>query len=112
MLEALTIALVASYFMLVWFRTNAFVEYLTLLQCYKFFHIGEYENIKNEGYGGSYVDFLLEYYNSHFIVRLLGCPVCLSFWLGVGLSFFVNLATAWVAVPLMLFFYLLFNKLL
>lgn len=112
MLEVVSIALVASYFMVVWFRTNAFVEYLSLLELSRFFHVGEYETIKNDGYGGNYVDFLLEYYGTSFIVRLLGCPVCLSFWLGVGLTLFAGLSAGCVATPLMLFFYLLFNKLL
>ena len=112
MLEVISIALVASYFMLVWFRTNAFVEYLSLLKLSRFFHVGEYENIKSQGYEGIYVDFLVEYYRSSFFVRLLSCPVCLSFWLGAGLSLFIGLSSACVVAPLMLFFYLLFNKLL
>jgi hypothetical protein len=95
----------------VWLRTDAFVEYLQLFKLARFFHIAEYSRLHSEGYGGTYTDFLAEYYSDNFLVRLVVCPVCLSFWLG----FFT---TPWLGIygfivsPLILFFYLIFNKLL
>jgi len=106
------IALISSYFMLVWFRTNAFVEYMVLFRLSRFFHISEYEDIRKQGYDGNYVEFLFTYFNSNFIVRLLSCPICLSFWISMLLSVFIGLHSAWLCAPLILFFYLLFNKLL
>jgi hypothetical protein len=72
----------------------------------------EYYKIHDEGYGGSYVDFLVEYYNDRFFVRLFSCPVCLSFWLGATASIYFGAASGALIAPLTLFFYLVFNKLL
>lgn len=108
------ISLTLGYLVLVWLRTNAFVEYMTLCGLSKFFHISEYNKLHDEGYAGSYTDFLYEYYQSQFFVRLVCCPVCLSFWLGLftGLCVATQLIAVLVAAPLILFFYLVFNRML
>ena len=72
----------------------------------------EYLKLHDEGYGGSYIDFLIEYYNDTFLVRLFSCPVCLSFWLGLAAAVYLNQILGFVVAPLTLFFYLIFNKLL
>jgi hypothetical protein len=77
-----------------------------------FFHVSDYYKLQAEGYGGSYVDFLAEYYHDLFFVRLVICPVCLSFWLGVFACVCVDMPYGFCTAPLTLFFYLLFNKLL
>jgi hypothetical protein len=112
MLNIASVALGLSFLLVVWLRTNAFVEYLHLLRLSKFFHVSDYLKLQRDGYGGNYVEFLLEYYNDSFFVRLIACPVCLSFWLGLGATFCVSEPAALCVAPLTLFFYLLFNKLL
>lgn len=112
MIQAASIALGLSYFLVVWLKTNAFVEYMHLFRMTRFFHVKDYLKIQADGYGGSYTEFLAEYYYESFFVRLIICPVCLSFWLAVLTSFFVGVSTAICIAPLVLFFYLLFNKLL
>jgi hypothetical protein len=112
MFNIAAIAIVLAYFMLVWFRTNAFVEYMNLLKLGRFLKVSEYNEIHSNGYGGNYVDFLVEYYNDYFLVRLSSCPVCVSFWLGLIVVFFSGSLSAFLAAPLMLFFYLLFNRML
>ena len=110
MFKIVSVALCLSYLLVVWLRTNAFVEYMQLCKLSRFFHIAEYSKLHSEGYGGNYVDFLAEYYSDKFAVRLLICPVCLSFWLGVLTLPWLGLCGFNVS-PLVLFFYLIFTKL-
>jgi hypothetical protein len=112
MFTVASVSLCLGYLMLVWLRTNAFVEYTTLLKMERFFHVAEYNELHKHGYGGNYVDFLVEYYNDNFFVRLSSCPVCLSFWLGAFSALALDSFSAIVGAPLILFFYLLFNKML
>ena len=112
MLQIVSVALLLGYCMLVWLRTNAFVEYMTLLGMSRFFKISEYQKIQQDGYGGNYVDFLAEYYYSSFLVRLSACPICVSFWLGLIAAVVFWEAAFILTAPLSLFFYAIFNKLL
>jgi hypothetical protein len=103
-------SLLVGYLLLLWFRTNVFVEYVTLFRLTRFFHVGEYRELVDNGYSESYISFLLEYYKDLFIVRLVACPICLGFWLALPSAM---LAPEYLAViPLGLFFYALFNKLI
>ena len=112
MLDVACIAFVLSYLLVVWLRTNAFAEYVQLFHMTRFFHVADYLRVQHDGYTGNYVDFLAEYYHESFFVRLLVCPVCLSFWLGVSSVSFIGLLHGLCVAPVVLFFYLLFNKLL
>lgn len=112
MINAASIAFCLAYLLVVWLRTNAFVEYMRLFHLTSLFHVSDYLKIQGDGYGGSYIDFLAEYYHESFFVRLFICPVCLSFWLGLVVVLFTGLADGLCVAPLVLFFYLLFNKLL
>jgi len=114
MFELVCISLALGYFLLVWLRTNAFTEYITLCGMSRILHISEYNKLHGEGYAGTYTDFLYEYYRDSFFVRLICCPVCLSFWLGLvaGLCVAPQLVVALVSAPLILFFYLVFNRML
>lgn len=76
-----------------------------------FFHIEECAELQKNGYGGNYIDFLFEYYHDSFFVRLASCAVCLSFWLGLLSCLFLGIS-GFLVMPLTLFFYLIFNKLL
>jgi hypothetical protein len=112
MYDSAAVAFVLAYFMVIWLKTNAFIEYMTLFRLEIYFHIGEYNSLHKEGYGGNYVDFLFEYYRDSFLIRLLSCPVCLSFWLGAIAALFVPVVQAGLIASLTLFFYLVFNRLL
>ena len=72
--------------LLVWFRSNAFVEYLEVLGLDMAFGAREYKKASSEvSYHMRYTDFLLLKYNSFFI-RLITCPLCLSVWISVIIS--------------------------
>lgn len=79
---------VISVALLVWFQSNAFVEYCELLHLTKLFYLSDYLQMVKEGATLSYLDFLVEFHNS-FFVRLITCPICVSVWAG----FFVGLLT-------------------
>jgi hypothetical protein len=105
-------AFVLSYIMLIWLRTNAFAEYMTLFKLSKYLKVDEYNKLQKEGFDGSYLEYLSAYYSDKFFVRLVKCPVCLSVWLGIFSSFFVGVGEAVLLAPLTLFFYTLFNRIL
>ncbi len=88
-----TTILISSSFLalilLIWFRTEAWVEYcrlfhLNFLSFYKDF----YEKRQND-VALTYLGYLRQYHNT-FIVRLITCPICLGVWLGIGLILFVG----------------------
>jgi hypothetical protein len=98
-----------GYALLIWFRTNAFAEYITLFKLARFFHVGDYNELAKNGYPEGYVHSLKEYYHDSFITRLVTCPICFGFWLGVIL--FLTLPVNILVIPLGLFFYGVLNKL-
>lgn len=110
MIIIISVAFVLSYILVVWFKSDAFAEYMTAFGLAGLFHIAEYNELHKHGYGGNYSDFLYEYYRDNFFIRLGSCPICLSFWLGLFEAFSLNDPQAVVSIPLILFFYLLFNK--
>ena len=112
MFTIIVIAFVAAYFILVWFRTDALAEYANLLKIPVLYRLKEYNKLSLEGYGGNYSSFLHEYYKDMFIVRLVSCPVCLSFWCGVFSAIYFSSLIYFTVGPLALFFYALFNKIL
>jgi hypothetical protein len=89
-------------FLLVWFDTNAFVEYARLLG----FKMKSYEF--DEQTGISFPDYLQVKYDN-FIVTLLACPICLSVWLNLGAYFahkFVFVSVCGVYMSLIFYFVL------
>lgn len=112
MFEIVSVAAFLSYLMLVWLKTDAFIEYLNLARLDFIFHIKEYNELHKHGYGGNYVDFLQEYYRDNFFIRLSSCPICLSFWLGVFEMVVLERPDAIASTPLILFFYLVLHKML
>jgi hypothetical protein len=74
--------------------------------------VAEYKQLEKEGYGGNYVSFLSEYYRDKFFVRLVICPLCLSFWLGNIAAISLGIRENYAMAPAVLLFYLIFNKLL
>lgn len=110
LIDILGFSLLISYVLVIWFKTNAFVEYISLFRLSKFFYVEDYNSLVANGYDGSYVEFLKEYYHDYFLVRLATCPICAGFWL--SLPFLLISPQNILIMPLGLFFYTLFNKLI
>ena len=71
MMVVATSCLITSI-MIVWFRTNAVVEYLKLLDVVKLFKVAQETNVEL-----TFLQYLKTYYNC-FFVRLITCKYCLA----------------------------------
>tara|TARA_R100000008_G_C3528635_1_gene138015 strand:+ start:152 stop:511 length:360 start_codon:yes stop_codon:yes gene_type:complete len=70
--------------LIIWFETDAFVEYLNFLRVGKgFFRLEKYEELKKKT-GMSYTDYL-SMTSSSFFINLISCPICLAVWLNIFL---------------------------
>ena len=74
-------SLVSVFILIIWFETNAFVEYLCPFRFLKFLRIKEYRE-RDESLGVPYPDFL-EMRKGNFLTRLLACPLCLGVWINI-----------------------------
>lgn len=107
--ETLRLSFFVGYALLVWFRTNAFVEYVNLFRLDRFFYVSQYNALVEDGYPSGYLDFLKEYFYDQFIVRLAVCPICFGFW--VSVIVLLAFGASPLIIPLGLCFYGFFNKL-
>lgn len=64
---------------IVWFKTNAVVEYGKLLGLKNLLWIDSYEKYVCDNLEGDYVTFLACKHNN-FLIRLITCPLCLGVW--------------------------------
>jgi len=68
------------FLLIVWFKTEAFIEYNNLIKVFNsLFKIKEFNSFKIENPDIDYNTFLLIRYNS-FFTRLITCPICLNTW--------------------------------
>ena len=73
--------------LIVWFHTNAFIEYVRLLVVgNNFFKVEDFEK-QSQVTGITYPEFLLIEKDS-FFTRLISCPFCICFWMCVAESFY------------------------
>ena len=68
--------------LIIWFKTDAFVEYLDLLGFKKLFYIKEYKVSQDTSFAVNYPNFLMCQKNC-FLSRLVSCPTCITFWLSL-----------------------------
>lgn len=106
------VAFMLGYLIFLWLKTDAFAEYMNLLKLNNWLRLDEYNQLHREGYSGNYPDFLVEYCRDKFLVRLVTCPLCLSFWTGCASALYIDSFSGLLCAPLILFSYLLFNKML
>lgn len=104
-LEKLLSSFAVCFVLLVWFETNAIVEYLRLWGFKKYFKIEEFGNSTLS----SYPTYLIVTY-PNFFTKLLNCPICVGFWLNIGCSVFVpNFDLFFINFYLSLVLYYVFN---
>lgn len=81
MLIALTCLIVFN--LVVWFKTDAVIEYGSLIGLSRWLKIREFQDKKLvEPYLLTYPQFLRITYNN-FSTRLISCPICLSVWMAI-----------------------------
>lgn len=97
--------------LIVWFNTEAFVEYSRLLHL-PLVKVKEYSLAKERDCTLSYHTYLLLHYNN-FFVRLITCPICTSFWLSIVVGICADIS--FIHYPalfiLSLYLYEAYNKL-
>ena len=99
------------FILIIWFNTEAFVEYSHLLKI-KWFKVKDYLIAKETDFTLTYHSYLLQKHNN-FFTRLITCPFCLNFWLILIGKFifgysFIEIPTIYVTS---LITYFIFNKL-
>jgi hypothetical protein len=85
----LSIACFISTFMLVWFKSDAFVEWMKLFGLGKFIKFDQYIDAKLDNMGITYPLFLKLKYNK-FIFKIIGCNLCFGIWLSAISSIFIS----------------------
>ena len=71
--------------LLVWFRTDAWLEYTKLFRLNWLSHYKDFEVKSAEDVSLTYHVYLRRYHDS-FLIRLITCPICLAIWIGVIFS--------------------------
>lgn len=81
MLLALTCLIVFN--LVIWFKTDAVIEYGSLIGLSRHLKVKEFQNKKlTEPYLLTYPQFLRITYNN-FFTRLISCPICCSVWMAI-----------------------------
>ena len=86
MLEIFFISSTIALVLLIWFNSDAFIEYAKLVSGAKFFGVTDYEEKQKQQATLDYHGYLLQYKDS-FFVRLITCPLCFSVWVSVIVTF-------------------------
>ena len=87
-MEALVYSFLSASILFFMYETEAFVEYVKLFRLNKLFEIDKYEKYLDK-FGGSYWEYL-PFENPSFLRKLVSCPLCVSFWLNLGMLYFYN----------------------
>ena len=89
LLPIISLSCFISTLMLVWFKSDAFIEYASLLGLKKLIKVEEYKEAKFENIYLTYPLFLKLKYDK-FIFRLIGCKLCFSIWWSGIASLFIT----------------------
>lgn len=84
--------------MMIWFRSEAFLEYLELLGLDMAFGVKDYRSQQKDNPNLTYLDFLIINHNS-FFVRLITCPLCFCIWGAILIGAYAG----WPYVPFSFF---------
>ena len=83
-LDSLYQSFLNCFILNVWFNTNAFYEYC------KYFRVGsicfwivDYEKKKELAPSLTYNSYLNVTFSDSFFIKLITCPICLSFWINI-----------------------------
>ena len=80
MIEVIFIPFLVALVLLIWLHSEAFVEYATLFSGNRFFYIDDFKEKQKKDPTLDWIRYLQLYHDTLF-VRLITCPMCLSFWL-------------------------------
>jgi hypothetical protein len=95
---------VLASLLIVWFRTDAYLEYARVFRLNKISFYKDFDAKHIEDAHLTYFGYLRQYHNS-FFTRLVTCPICVSVWIATILSVVLSL---WWIYPTVLVFGLIF----
>ena len=78
----LSIICLIALILVIWFRTDAFLEYTRLFHLNFLSHYKDYDAKLKEDIMLTYIQYLRQYHNC-FFTRLITCPICHSVWWGL-----------------------------
>ncbi len=80
----ITIICLITFINIIWFDTEAFVEYIKLFKL-NWFKVNEYLIARESNFELTYHTYLL-YNHKNFFTKLITCPICLTTWLSIIFS--------------------------
>lgn len=102
-----------SLLLLIWFRSDAWVEYCRLFRFDSISFYKDFDEKKHQDVSLTYHIYLRRYHNCFFI-RMITCPICFGVWFGILACLYQLIAV--VHIPLVvlasLFIYGLIDRLL
>lgn len=110
-LPIITISCLIALILLVFFRTDGFLEYTRILHLDWLSHYKEFDAKYKEDVSLTYLLFLRRDHNC-FFVRLITCPICFAVWLGIILLIFTHLIFIPVCIVGGLLLFTVIDKLL
>ena len=75
---------ITVFVLIVWFHTEAFVEYGRLLGLGRFFKLNEFVTARTADMSIPSYHIYLNMKYDNFFTRLLACPFCLGFWIVIA----------------------------
>jgi len=78
------------FFLFIWFDTNAFIDYSRLFKLNKIFLIDMWEDYRLRNPKMDYLNYL-SIKHRNFLIKLITCKPCLTFWLTIIFIFILNL---------------------
>ena len=88
--------------LLIWFRTDAWLEYTRLFRLNWLSYYKDFDAKYKEDVSLTYMKYLRMYHNC-FMVRMITCPICQAVWWGIGWG----ILTALYMIPIYIIFGLL-----
>jgi len=95
---------VVAVLLFVWFKTDAFTEYLSLFGLGRFLLVNDWIEAVKDDPGLSYPAYLI-YCNPNFFNRLISCSNCLVFYISAGLNFSIFIVLSLLLSPFILILY-------
>lgn len=85
---------IVTLILLVWFKTEAIVEYGELFHLGQFLKTKEFKQKKSMSEIPLTYPMFLQMSYDYFLIRLITCPICLSFWVSLFITIpFISLIT-------------------
>ena len=91
MFNLIVASLSVAYILIVLLKTNVFVEYCCLFGLSDWFYIPDYFNYRKTPINRLlYFEWLLMTFENSFFIKLITCPICLSFYLSLLICLFIG----------------------